>query len=456
MAEARVEMYLYLLQRVYKKTVFKDPQDINSDDSYAAQFNPLDFNKVRATLTEKYQQYYDESKNFPEEEEVCGEARESFRRKVKRIPYKKYGLNAKGKAQGGIEQPILPLDLPKEMEEFMSLARDAEQDTLSENPSAEKSAAPKYPSIQSKEELLAKASAVKQTHDRFPEILSTSVNGFLSNYAHSSQSSFVKLQKRNAKNRDRYLLNEADAEFKSEAERAEARLFARNAYQTAKEEYLRESRVRTVAVSNIEEPFQYLEQEADRIENSVQRLSRSAGIAGLILACAYIPFLIQWRSIFENLFSLGVAALSVAVPFIILFSVFGRLVQKEKMRYTELYRNYLQAVKQAVDDNQGSWQGYVRVFSDKIPALRYLYEYKTDVEAAYAEYDADKNKCRHHREHLERCMNAVETILIHLGANPTLKKDRTSREVEYEKVFSQGAGNEKIYTILNEKEIDEF
>lgn len=472
LAKARIIRCLYLLQCVNRETTLNFDKGSNkenqihntSGDDCVLQFESLDLNwkELVKSLEQKYKKYAEELQKFPQEDDVCNAAKTAFNEKISYIPCKRYGLTDDGtednKKTDEKQETIINLNLSDEM---MSLTKGEieEEILLDNNKEKRKKANKKRLFFQSKEALLKEAREIKQTNDEFPEKLQRSVKAMLSNYAHASQSDTVKLAKRSKKNTKRYLLGQAADERPSIP--VDAKDLANAAYQTAKEVYLRDSKVYTVSASNVDGPFEVLEKKAEDIEARIQNLNQSAMTAcGILLLVYLLPFfLVQWRLIADDLFGVGLlgALISSVLPFVILLFVFGHLVQKEKREYTVIYKEYLESVKEAVSQNQASWENYVDVFSNKIPSVRYLYEYKTDIDCAYRDYEIDKGKCRHHRDHLERCMDQTRTILNDLDCNPNLvdetEENKKPLEIEYEKPFSCGYKNEEFYTILTQDEL---
>ncbi len=505
-AEARLARCFYLLQCVNRGTVLNfensannrnksnlkvftnknnDKNDQNrihntAGDDCVVQFESFDLNwtEITGVLKQKYEQYVEELQKFPLEDDVCLEAKKKFKEKTPYISCERYGLTESGtekpktlprkngvpkdenQEQNKEQKSIIDLNLSKEMDSYMALEKETIVNMLFSENSKEKNAKAKSnyknPKFKNKEELVMKAKEIKQTNDEFPEKLQRNVKAMLSNYAHASEKDTVKLPKRSQKNSKRYLFGKASEQPKVPID---VKDLANAAYQTAKEGYLRESKVYTVSASNIDEPFEVLENKAKEIDARIQNLNKSAmTVSGILFFVYLLPFfLIQWRLIAENLFGVGLAGalISSAIPFVILFFVFGYLVRKEKEGYTIAYKEYLEAVKEAVAQNQESWENYINVFSNRIPALRYLYEYKTDIDCAYRDYEIDKGKCKHHREHLERCKTATKNILSDLGGNPKFfpQTENTDLKVDYEKPFSCG-DNEAFYTILTQGEIE--
>ena len=135
--------------------------------------------------------------------------------------------------------------------------------------------------------------------------------------------------------------------------------------------------------------------------------------------------MIQKSFIFETLWSPIIALGTCLIPFGLLIVVFFCLKRKEENRYAVAYIDFLKELKLlAVQANQDAWNGYFNLFNTTIPALRYLYEYKTDVECESKSFKISEGKCRHHREQLMRRMETLENILENLEDEiPSLNED---------------------------------
>ena len=96
-------------------------------------------------------------------------------------------------------------------------------------------------------------------------------------------------------------------------------LISETAYTSALLDYLEFSAGRSVAVTDIEEQCNWFVTRVNRIQDSLRKIKTVAiGLLFAILAL-YIPFVIlQWEGIVENVLTIVVALLSVAIPIVLL------------------------------------------------------------------------------------------------------------------------------------------
>lgn len=447
-ARVKIRLCVYLLQCVQRGTVSKTSANLGTDESVIG-FDAIDMEAVKEILHRKYRLYDEEYRKFPSDG-ACAEIKKSFGRKIKKLPCERYGLDAYGTKAGNPKTPILSdLKISAEMKNYMG--SDGE---TTEEEEAGKAEALSFVRIGSADELIAKASAVRKTHGEFSKILETGVNVLLSDYAQGSVLGDAKLSKRAPEEeKPRYLL---DTEENTEFDKAGVKEFSEKAYRTAKEDYLKTNRVYDVAPTEIEEQYEWLTKRAKEIEESIRSLQTSLGVASLLLFCAYLPFfIIQWNLIFENLLTFGVALLTAAVPFVILVTVFGYLIRRERDGYAEVYREFLENARKSVYQNKQSWNAYIELLDTKIPALRYLYEYQTDIGGAFTAYRTDQGKCLHHREILQRRRETVGNLLEDLSEAPSTARAEPSEKlrVDYEKAFFCGK-NAEFYAILTAEDIE--
>lgn len=449
-ARVKIRLYVYLLQCVQRGTfsATSESASLGADESVIG-FDAIDMEAVKEILHLKYSVYDEEYRKFPSDG-ACAEIKKNFGAKIRKLPYERYGLDVYGTKAGKPKDPILAdLQISAEMKNYLQSDGGAVRER--EDGESEVSG---FVRIESAEDLIGKASAVRKTHGDFSKILETGVNVLLSDYAQGSVFGDAKLSKRNREEKNpRYLLNEIE---KGDFDRSNVRDFSEKAYGTAKEDYLKTSRVYDVAPTAIEAQYEWLTKRASEIAESIRSLKISLAVACGILFCAYLPFfIIQWNLIFENLLTFGVSLLTAAVPFVILVNVFGYLIRREKNGYAEVYREFLENVQKSVYQNKQSWNAYIELLDTKIPALRYLYEYKTDIDGAFKDYRIDLGKCLHHREILQRRRETVGNILEDLaeipGAVPAEKQEKL--RVDYRKAFSCGE-NAEFYSILTGNDIE--
>jgi len=455
-ARVKIRLYVYILQCAERETFTVNQTALGGDESVMG-LHTIDMEAVKTVLHRKYAMYDEEYQKIPSDG-ACAEIKKTFRGKMKELPYEAYGLDQYGAKTEADDARILKnLKISAEMQAYLQtdVMKDPKPkaDGSEEEDEERKAEVTGVFRIKSAEELVEKASALKKLHGDFSKILKTGVNVLLSDYAQSSAFGDVKLPPRNPnEEKPRYLLETVGSrDFTQE----NAQDFSEKAYQSAKEEYLKANRVYTVSATAIDEQYAWVKRRAKEIEESIASLKISVLIASGLLFCAFLPFfIIQRNLIFESLITVSFAALTAIIPFVILFSVFGYLIGREREGYTEVYKEFLENTEKAVRKNKCAWNAYLRLLDTKIPALRYLYEYKTDVDGAFRDYRIDRGKCRYHRALLQRRRETVGNILEDLAEIPgaVRAEKMPRRHLDYEKAFSCGE-NAEFYSILTGEDI---
>ena len=474
-AGTKIALYVYLLKCINAGTILRSP-DHNKGDGGVIAIPKVNTGALKTVLKQKRSLYEREYKRFYLDGS-CEEMKADFQSKIENISYSRYGLNQYGTRACQPPKPILEISkVSSEMKKYMEehIQQDEETDEY-EKPSKKKKI--KGPKVGSDAELIAKADDIKSNHENFPNFLKTNVNVLLSDYAQGSPLNEARLPKRKP-NEKHYLLTEEkkpseteETERKSamqeeDPEIEDVRTFSREAYRTAKEEYLKENRVPCISETIINDQYEWVKKRAREIAESIRNIRRAAALVCALLCCAYLPFfIIQWNRISENLFTLGGALITAAIPFVILIGVMGYLIGKQQEEYTKAYLIFLGNVEKSVRTNKTAWNGYISLLEKEIPSLRYLYEYKSDVDCAFQYYRVELGKCQHHRNMLARRKETIANILEDLNDVPEAtgefydyaagsdKEDKNALRVDYKQAYSCGR-NAEIYSILTQKDIE--
>ncbi len=229
------------------------------------------------------------------------------------------------------------------------------------------------------------------------------------------------------------------------------------AYDTSVLEYLSFFVNRSVAVSNIDEQCDWFVTKIERIKASLNKIKLVAMGMLIALLVLYIPFVvIQWDAIIENLFTLGIALTSIAVPFAILCAtvIWASLSQKKK--YFESWQEFKQKSEAALAENDCAAREFYLLLSSVTPSLRWVYEYKLDVEF-YAECcRLARAKLDYHGNKLKEMIGSLNNILEDLDVDSTTVKETTAilearfqTALDYNASFSTGEKNCKFYSVVD-------
>ncbi|MBQ3489133.1 MAG: hypothetical protein IJA86_00900 [Clostridia bacterium] len=519
-AEAQITLYIYLLQcseRGFLNTGSKKSEDQDADVNVFA-FNHIDIEKTEEILFRKYKMYEAEAGKISPDG-TCSKMKEEFQKQIQYLPFKGYGLDKYGKWDKKLSDSVEILKGMEFSEDMNTYLNQSKEDVKAYKPKTETEEDPeaafaeeenreskikeitdqlkkakeaatnpgetegeKTPQkFKNVKDMLAEAKIIKESHEKLHDILQTSVKDWLPNYTADApeKQQQAKLPKRNPNEQTkRYLIaSETDGETenaKTNTEKTDVdlRTFAKQAYDTVKERYLEGNRVYPVSATNIDKQYKWFTNRVKEIREGIRRLTFSALIACLVLLCSYIPFfLIQKNLIFENLVTAGIAMVTFAVPFAILFVVFGILKKQQESEYEKAFAIFMEEANKSVAENEASLQNYLDLLKNRIPSLRYIYEYKTDVECAFKYYEIDRGKCQHHRIRLLRRKETVGNILEDLDVNlrdmeeqyrrdhsenSGNKKEAETLGIDYTKAFSSGKENQKIYSILTKEDIHDI
>ena len=233
---------------------------------------------------------------------------------------------------------------------------------------------------------------------------------------------------------------------------------SRNAYTTAINQYMEFCAGRSIAITDIDEQCNWFVSRIRQIEESLKRIGIVA--LGMLLAifAIYLPFLlIQFEAIVADVMTATIAICSVLIPIGLFFLVllFVKLAQKKK--YLKAWMDFLSRSNAALAGNTEAARDYDRLLATVIPTLRWIYEYKLDVEY-YAECcNVADAKVEHHRRKLRARANAIRNILADLEYQEPEegfryeKPEAGSNAIDYNVPFCTGTTNRPFYTVIDKK-----
>ncbi len=304
-------------------------------------------------------------------------------------------------------------------------------------------------------------------HKDFLKRLKANITGILSNYAgRSLENTPALLRKRTVSAADEDLDDRgrdykyAKAEKKQDTRSVETVAdLSRQAYETAQQRYLEFSAGRSVAITDIEEQCNWFITRVYQIRESLKKLKLVAVGIFVAILILYIPFaVIQWEDITENLITLTFALSSVALPVVILYLIFGALAAAQRKKYRQAWREFKEKSDAAIASNAEAAEKYYELLSFYVPALRWLYEYKLDVEFYIECCKMARAKISHHSAKLHERIVTVGNIIEDLEAdsvdrsahtdNSTLWS-RAADEIDYNVSFCTGKKNMSFYSIID-------
>ncbi len=227
-----------------------------------------------------------------------------------------------------------------------------------------------------------------------------------------------------------------------------------NAYATVLQAYMAFCAGRSVAITDIEDQCNWFVTKIRSIQAALQKIK--VMIVGMLVALIvlYIPYvLIQWPTITSSSFNLAVAAASVGGPVIVLLFALGVVILRYKRKYRDAWDILVRKSNEALEANNAAVHAFDQMLCSVIPALRWVYEYKLDVDfytdcCAYA-----KAKLNHHTDVLKGRVKAIGGIIedLETRAHPAGQTNGTTEddEIDYNVSFCTGKKNCAFYTVID-------
>ena len=320
------------------------------------------------------------------------------------------------------------------------------------------------------QEYIAGAQQLRQYHQDYLQLLKIHVFDTLANYAGRSQENepaVLRKRKVNVADDDSQLryrdylyarqgMPEEKDKIKTVKERAD------RAYESAVLDYLEFCSGRSVQVTNIDAQYHWFVNRVNQIQESLRKIKVVAfGLIFAILAL-YIPFaVVQWDAITDSALSLRVAGASLGIPLAVLYLVFGLLTARQHRKYKQAWEDFKRVSDEALAENDLTAKKYDQLLSVFVPTLRWIYEFKLDVDF-YAECcDMAGAKLSHHLNKLRSRQVTIGNIVENLES---LDPEESSREpawdrnehIDYNVSFCSSKKNRKIYAIIDQQFLDEI
>lgn len=311
---------------------------------------------------------------------------------------------------------------------------------------------------------IREASKLREHHIEYLEKFRQHMTDVLSNYACiSEENEPALLKKRNT------TVTELDIDAKSdecnysyedmagETKKLDnVKAVSKTAYESVVLAYVEFCAGRSVSVSDIEEQCNWFITRVHQIEESLKKMKKIA--IGFLIAfvAMYMPFLtIQWEVITKNPVNIAVALMSFAMPLAILCTVFELCRRVQHKKCGEEWKVYKAKADEALLENSISAEKYDKLLSAYIPALRWVYEYKLDVEFYSECCKMARAKINHHKQKLSERINTVRSIIDDLEIDE-IKLEKLKNSVgivaddgvtiDYNVPFCEGEINRGFYS----------
>lgn len=298
------------------------------------------------------------------------------------------------------------------------------------------------------EEYIEQAKKVRKHHLDYLKKLKVHVSGVLSNYAGKSKENKPALLQVGGY---RYA---GPGEEDKVLEAVEG--VSSKAYESMINQYMEFCAGRSVAISDIEEQCNWFISRVHQIKESLRKIKLVAiGILFAILLL-YVPFVvIQFEAIVENVLTLATALGSIAVPIVLLYFIFSIVALAQRKKYIKAWKEFKEKSDQALEENKIAAQKYDQLLSVIVPALRWVYEYKLDVEYCLECCSVADAKIEHHRRKLRDRVTSLQNILGDLEFKDNERVETQSDPIsnadaiDYNVVFCSGEKNQSFYSIID-------
>lgn len=358
-----------------------------------------------------------------------------------KFDHEKFGLKENGERTDagvrGVKKPLLE-------------TKDNFSDLCKEDEGAQKqggsAGAQKQGGSDDLEKLIKDANRLKQEHHDFLDKLKRTADTVLSHYAGRSSENNPAMLTTGGYN----YCADADKKQREQATIETVKDSSETAYRSALREYMSFCARRTVTLTEIDDQYDWFIAKIKRIAQSLKKLKAVSVILLVAMVVIYIPFLvIQAGDIVRNVATMMVAAVSVLVPLVLTALILTVVAASEKKQYGKAWAQFESRSKSAMAGNKNAVEEYNFFLFSVIPALRWVYDYKLDVDYYYDCCIVAKAKLEHHRKKLSEREMAIGNIIADLdaGRGGESKPDGNG-EIDYTKPFCTGEKNIAFYSVF--------
>lgn len=358
-----------------------------------------------------------------------------------KFDHEKFGLKENGERTDagvrGVKKPLLE-------------TKDNFSDLCKEDEGAQKqggsAGAQKQGGSDDLEKLIKDANRLKQEHHDFLDKLKRTADTVLSHYAGRSSENNPAMLTTGGYN----YCADADKKQREQATIETVKDSSETAYRSALREYMSFCARRTVTLTEIDDQYDWFIAKIKRIAQSLKKLKAVSVILLVAMVVIYIPFLvIQAGDIVRNVATMMVAAVSVLVPLVLTALILAVVAASEKKQYGKAWAQFESRSKSAMAGNKNAVEEYNFFLFSVIPALRWVYDYKLDVDYYYDCCIVAKAKLEHHRKKLSEREMAIGNIIADLDAGRGGEsKPDGNREIDYTKPFCTGEKNIAFYSVF--------
>jgi len=482
-----LRLCFYVLSCVEDGTVFEKVSQSKETDE-VKQFPEIDWENVAVELSEKgdiFQKKYKETQRLSESFSEMKLAPPLYAFDNRRFALDEYGRRGKTFDVVDAEEKTDAEQDEKDIEEGIVRSKDKKAVEVNEMQGSSLFSREEYPafdyrgdsfdesplrSAATAEQYIAEAKNLRQHHLDYLQRLKVHVSDRLSNYAgRSAENDPALLRKRKVSvaeedfediGRDYRYSKPGRPEENRKLKTVES--VSETAYTSTLLEYMEFCAGRSVAVTDIEEQCNWFITKIHRIEESLRKIQLVAVGLFVALFVLYIPFLVlQWESITENLMTFTIALLSIAIPIVLLCIVFTITAAMQRKKYRKVWREFKEKSDLILEENAVAAEKYDKLLTLYIPALRWVYEYKLDVDFYVDCCKLARAKIGHHIQKLHDRVVTIGNIVEDLETDLSeckydIKKTgiNVNDEIDYNVSFCSSKKNRKFYSIIDTNFLD--
>lgn len=249
-----------------------------------------------------------------------------------------------------------------------------------------------------------------------------------------------------------------------------AEKMANGAYKSVINRYLSaRPDMQSLSATDIEDECEEFKSKKDEIDKELELKQTSvvAVILLILIVALYVPFfVIQFEAITQTLLSIIIASVSVAVPIALVFIVFAKVFTKRKRELDKAWKEFCAKAQEKIDANEQAMKEYTSFLNKTIPSIRYIYEYKLDVEYYDECCRVANSKIHHHSQKLSERIKFIKRLINDVAVDrhrtdggyvqnePGKKITDVIDVIDFNSAYCCGEKNRKLYSIIDDSFTD--
>lgn len=476
-ANARRELglYFYLFSCVEEQSIFDKNASSESNNKEVKKFREINWEKVGSLLNKKCAKYKAKVREISNLEQYTSKLAPM----LYEIDNEKFGLDEYGDNMVSLEIRDVEEDEDNDGDDI--IGNEDKREIVINDQVPRKNLLDKYTTFDyngdtpdhsqldrsaSPKKFEAAAKELVKHHCDYMRKLNYHITDGLSNYAgRSLQRSSAVLPKRKVSLEDDIFDDDKGYEYakiedgtiKPEERKIETvKNMSDHAYETTYLNYMNFCAGRGVALTNIEEQCNWFLTRVKQIKKSLKKIKYAA--IGMLFAIIflYVPFfLVQFESIIDNVATISTAAASFAIPVAILYLILAFVYRWQKTKYYIVWKQFKEKSDEALEENKEAIEKYDQLLTIYIPALRFVYEYKLDIDFYNSCCNLAKAKLAHHATRLKTMKEMIENMIddLEIDVRDEFGEDileESGVDIDYQLSFCSGAKNRKFYSIIDD------